>query len=1045
MSFKVKPYGVLCRAALVLAASLPLLGCPPNLTTTFLVSRSVLDFGMTRNQLSLTITKNNSSRPISSIRVLSSQPWILVTQCQDENDPGCVTVGIFDPVQISVGVDRSLTHLGTNVGKLTIMADGASSTEVEVRATTEVIVDFSADSRVVFRGESVSFSDASAVIPGAQRITAWRWDFGDGSPASTAQTPPPHPYMTEGEFTVSLTVTVDDGGATRTVVTEKSDFVIVLQKKAPVVDCTVSSNAVPLGTLVQFTDTTVPGSFQIVAWLWRFGDGGTSTNQNPSHIYNEAGTFDVVLTVTSDDGIGTETTAIKVNFIDVILVPPAAAFTISDSTPLANQVVTFTDVSAAGSGAIVRREWRANGEFITSALNATVVEHAFSFLQTSDTAFDVTLTTIDEFGLADTATRRVVVSTAPPAASFSSSRRRTTTVETIEFRDTSNLGSGIFASREWNFGDGTALASGFSPTHRYGAPGLYTVSMTLTTEHGMDSVTEPNLIRVFVGTELDAYVVAPDPTFRFELQSSIPPSIPGLNVTTHVINLISQTWRASDVRPGEGQWQHWLRIMEPANVVGNTALLFISGGRNTSTPPGADDDSNALALIAQSTNSVVALLEQIPNEALHFVNESNPRFAVKGRTEDEIIAYTFDQFFSSFGTADADTWPLLLPMVKGAVRGMDAVQDFLLTRDITVDSFVVSGASKRGWTTWLTAAADERAVAIAPLVFDVLNMQAQLEHHLNVYGFFSEALLDYVETNVFPRLAVGGTLPPEAQALIRIIDPFEYRERLSMPKLMINSTGDQFFLPDSGRFYLDQLLGDTKVKFVPNTNHGLGDVEAVLSALTAWYNTILHGQPQPQFSWAVEADNRIVVRPVDPPSRVTLWLSSNNARDFRFDEFLNPSPPGWTPFQLSPSFDGTFTGEVTRLVSSWTAFFLEVEFSAGVVFPENNFPYTFSTRVSISPDVTSPEEPVLPIAAFTASTLTPPAGTPVQFTSNSDGVIRPIVLHVWEFGDPASGTANVTDEVNPIHLYNQAGIFTVTLTVSTVHGSTSTTQVITVL
>src|SRR5205085_8656729 len=120
--------------------------------------------------------------------------------------------------------------------------------------------------------------------------------------------------------------------------------------------------------------------------------------------------------------------------------------------------------------------------------------------------------------------------------------------------------------------------------------------------------------------------------------------------------------------------------------------------------------------MAVRTKSVIAELRMIPNEPLTFAGET------KSRTEDEIIAYTWEKFLK---TGD-ETWPLRLPMTKAAVRAMDTITAFSASTEngkakATVAKFMVSGGSKRGWTTWTTAAVDDRVVAIVPYVIDCLN------------------------------------------------------------------------------------------------------------------------------------------------------------------------------------------------------------------------------------------------------------------------------------------------------------------------------------
>src|SRR5690606_32374686 len=114
-----------------------------------------------------------------------------------------------------------------------------------------------------------------------------------------------------------------------------------------------------------------------------------------------------------------------------------------------------------------------------------------------------------------------------------------------------------------------------------------------------------------------------------------------------------------------------------------------------------------LAVIALSLGSVVVALGGVPSEPLTFTDETS------SRTEDEIIAYSFDKFFNGIGEPGNETWPVLAAMTKSAVKAMDTVQEFVpQTLGVSIDDFLVTGYSKRGWTTWLTAAVDPRVRAI---------------------------------------------------------------------------------------------------------------------------------------------------------------------------------------------------------------------------------------------------------------------------------------------------------------------------------------------
>ena len=249
-------------------------------------------------------------------------------------------------------------------------------------------------------------------------------------------------------------------------------------------------------------------------------------------------------------------------------------------------------------------------------------------------------------------------------------------------------------------------------------------------------------------TAVDRYVAAPDPAYGWKLVGTIPSA----GATTYVLELTSQTWRsAKDVdRP---VWKHWLTIVKPDRVVGTTGMMVIWQGDNDDPAP--TKASERAMRMALATHTVVAEVGMVPNQPLRFTDSPD-----KARVEDDIIAYTRVKHFS---TKD-DTWLVRLAMVKSGVKAMDATQEFLASDAggrVKLEKFVVSGASKRGWTAWLVAATDKRVVALMPLVIDALNSEAITKHHFEALGFFSPALDDYVEHGLFPHKI--GT--PEYQPL----------------------------------------------------------------------------------------------------------------------------------------------------------------------------------------------------------------------------------------------------------------------------------------
>jgi PhoPQ-activated pathogenicity-related protein len=438
-----------------------------------------------------------------------------------------------------------------------------------------------------------------------------------------------------------------------------------------------------------------------------------------------------------------------------------------------------------------------------------------------------------------------------------------------------------------------------------------------------------------IATPLDDYVARPDPSYTYSLVKTIDHPLGKI----HILDMKSQTWR-SEKEVNRTLWQHWLTIVVPNGATADTALLWINGGSNRGNPPSGPD--GMIAQIAVQSKTVVADLKIVPNQPLIFTDDpGNERY------EDAIIAYTFDKYVK---TGDA-TWPLLLPMAKSAVRAMDTIQDYVPKATggkLKINQFVVSGGSKRGWTTWLTAAVDKRVRAIAPAVIDVLNMDEQMRHHLAAYGFYSTAIKDYEDQDIFSRLNT-----PEGQKLIAFVDPYEYRDRYTIPKFLLNSAGDQFFLPDSAQFYFDDLPGPKHLLYSPNTDHGLDGSNAD-KALLAWYMALLAGRELPQFSWKIGDQGTMAVTARTKPAQVNLWTATNpNARDFR----LQTIGKAWKCSPLTPAEGGVYRADVAAPEKGWTAYFVELIFDSGMPVP-----FRFSTEVRVVPD-TLPHADKLKVAA----------------------------------------------------------------------------------
>ncbi len=281
--------------------------------------------------------------------------------------------------------------------------------------------------------------------------------------------------------------------------------------------------------------------------------------------------------------------------------------------------------------------------------------------------------------------------------------------------------------------------------------------------------------------ELAQYVAKPDASYSWREVGS--GHLGGADYVQVI--LTSQTWR--DI-----PWKHQLIVFRPAKIdaASRQALLFIDGGRwkpeYESTEPGdLPREAQVFTRLAAAIRAPVAVVRQVPYQPLF------------DRREDALIAYTFDSYLKS-GEAD---WPLLLPMVKSAARAMDAVQEIARQRwQIPVERFTITGASKRGWTSWLTAAVDPRVASVAPMVIDMLNMRAQIELQRATFGELSEEIRDYEDIDLPGR--IDSDL---GRKLIAMVDPYSYRANLGQPKLILLGTNDRYWPLDALKLYWNDL------------------------------------------------------------------------------------------------------------------------------------------------------------------------------------------------------------------------------------------------
>jgi PhoPQ-activated pathogenicity-related protein len=270
-------------------------------------------------------------------------------------------------------------------------------------------------------------------------------------------------------------------------------------------------------------------------------------------------------------------------------------------------------------------------------------------------------------------------------------------------------------------------------------------------------------------------------------------------------------------------------------------------------------------------------------------------------------------------------------MVKSAVRAMDAVQSFSKQEwSLGLEKFTVVGASKRGWTTWLTGAVDARAAAIVPIVIDTLNMKPQAKLQLLSFGGFSEQVQDYTDRNLQKRMD-----SPAGEALRNIVDPFSYLDMLKLPKLLMMGTNDRYWPLEAASLYWSDLLGEKYLLYVPNNGHDLNDLRRIVGSVLAFQEHIALGKRLPKLNWKFDRDASSLHMDIESdlkPASVSVWTASAASRDFRESKWSSQ------PARLA---NGKYHFDLPIPAKGYAAAFAEAVFSNGA------FPYFLSTNVQI--------------------------------------------------------------------------------------------------
>ncbi|MFH1321675.1 MAG: PKD domain-containing protein [Bacteroidota bacterium] len=296
---------------------------------------------------------------------------------------------------------------------------------------------------------------------------SWLWDFGDASPVDTTQDPF-HIYSSPGFYQVQLIVS-NSNGCTDTIT--QSDFIQIPDLETDF----FANNTVACFTIdVSFTDiSTSIAPSSVESWNWDFGDGNTSTNDDPPvHNYSDTGTYDITLITT--ETYGCIDTLVKTAYITVNgTFPNFVADTLTGCAPL---TVNFTD-SSSGTSPVFSWSW----DFGDSSPADTTQNPAHTY--TTRGFYSVQLIVIDSNGCTDTLLKSNYINPTFPYPGFSYDTNVCVN-EDIGIADTST-GTGL--TYFWNFGDGNTDSIA-NPGFTYVDSGTYTITLTVTDTNGCDSI-----------------------------------------------------------------------------------------------------------------------------------------------------------------------------------------------------------------------------------------------------------------------------------------------------------------------------------------------------------------------------------------------------------------------------------------------------------------------------------------------------------------------------------------------------------------------------
>ncbi|ACL17090.1 PKD domain-containing protein [Methanosphaerula palustris] len=845
--------------------------------------------------------------------------------------------------------------------------------------TDKAVADFTATPTTGYAPLSVQFNDTSKGSP-----TNWSWDFGDN--ATSTEQNATHTYTAAGLYSVNLTAS-NSLGSTHL---QKTDYITVLDRPGlPEANFTanVTNGTAPLA--VQFNDTSLGGN--LTAWSWVFGDGATSTEQNPVHTYAAGGNYTVNLTVTNSGGSNSTE---KVDYISVARQPlPEANFTANVTTGIAPLSVQFNDTSLGAN--LTAWSWAFGDGNISTEQNPI-----HTYATTGSYSVNLTVTNVSGSN-SSVKTNYINVSAVPlPVANFTANVTTGFAPLSVQFNDTS-LGTNLTAW-SWSFGDG-ATSTVQNPINNYTTAGSYTVNLTVTNASGSNTTTKTDYIIVTASE-------APIANFSANITNGTAPLAVQFNDTSLGVNLTAWSWAFGDGNTST--------VQNP--IYNYTAAGSYTVNLTVTNATGSDNEvkTNYINVSASVTPTPTVTVGPLSAVRHIFINTANG------------VKYNYDG--ATYGGPNNTYY------VKADGGGLNELH---LTNDANVASGQVTTTGAQNGTFYVTNTGgrgfDDDIILLVSVKGPIPD---DFGIHLtsNGYTWTPSAAGVYNPTAPTDSSYVTGIDQTFSKADF-IYGPQTWKPGphqgsadLVTPYLPLY-TGQDINDASTAQYlmFVDLKAGNVKQGVIPSAtlNNGALKVDYSITNLStradfngfAWANASNQGQG---ITWTNNvfnpgASGYSVTAPVAAPVAGFNASVTNGTAPLavQFNDLSTGTPTSWswdfgdgnTSTTQSPSHTYTAAGNYTVNLTATNA---------------GGSNTTVKTNYIT---VTGSETPTAPVANFNANITNGTAPLAVQFTDLSTGAP---VTWSWSFGDGNTSTVQ-----NPAYTYAAAGNYTVNLTATNAGGS----------